>query len=222
MDIVGMGIKIVEQLVAANLVHDVADIYNLTKEDLLKLEGFADKKAENIIQSIQSSKGQSLARVITALGIRGVGEVVAGDLASAYHDLDALSSTTLDDLQQVEGIGPNIAEAITDWFARDRNRQVLNKLKQAGIWPVEKPASREDMSPQPLDGLTFVVTGTLAGFSRDEIKAFIESKGGKVTGSVSNKTDYVVAGENPGSKLDKAQQLNIAILDEDALMKLSG
>ena len=149
-------------------------------------------------------------------------EVVAGDLASAYHDLDALSSTTVDDLQQLEGIGPNIAQAITDWFERERNKLVLKKLKQVGIWPAEQLAGREEVAQQTLDGLTFVVTGTLAGFSRDEIKAFIESKGGKVTGSVSNKTDYVVVGENPGSKLDKAQQLNISILDEGALLKLAG
>jgi DNA ligase (NAD+) len=222
MDLVGMGIKIVEQLVAASLLHDVADIYSLKKEDLLELEGFADKKAENIIQSIQASKGQSLERVITAMGIRGVGEVVARDLASAFRDLEALSLATIDDLQEIEGIGPNIAQAITDWFNRDRNKLVLKKLKQHGVWPAGRPDDRDEKPPQTLEGLTFVVTGTMAGFSRDEIKAYIESKGGKVTGSVSNRTDYLVVGENPGTKLDKAQELNIFVLDEYELLKLGG
>ncbi len=220
MDIVGLGIKIVEQLVEAGLVRDVADLYSLRREDLLKLEGFADKKADNLLQAIETSKTRPLSRLITALGIRGVGEVIAADLAKAFPDLDLLSRATLEDLQNVEGIGPNIAQAIVDWFSRPANQQVLQKLKAAGVWPREVLAEKE--KPRVLEGLTFVVTGTLSGFTRDEVKAYIESYGGKVTDSVSKKTSYLVVGENPGSKLEKARTLGVPIIDENGLRRLTG
>jgi DNA ligase (NAD+) len=222
MDIVGLGIKIVEQLVQAELVHDVADLYSLKKEDLLNLEGFAEKKADNILQAIENSKKQSLERLITGLGIHGVGEVAARDLAITFRDIDILSNITIEELQTVEGIGPNIAQAIVDWFRRERNMLVLEKLKKIGFWPVEEQASLVDLYSQSLAGLTFVVTGTLPGFSRDEVKLYIENRGGKVTDSVSSKTDYLVIGENPGSKRDKAQRLNIPILEEVDLRKMGG
>lgn len=219
MDITGLGIKIVEQLVEAGLVHDVADLYYLKKEDLLKLEGFADKKAENILSAIENSKGQSLARLITALGIRGVGEVGATNLANLYPDLDSLASATYEELQNIEGIGPNIAQAIVDWFSRPGNRLVLEKLKKAGVWPVRKgPIVIKESNT--LEGLTFVITGTLPNFSREEAKELIESHGGKVTDTVSRKTSYLVLGENPGSKYQKALSLGIPVLDEDGLRKL--
>lgn len=222
MDIVGLGIKIVEQLVAVGLVHDVADLYSLKMGDLLDLEGFADKKAENLLQSIAASKSQPLQRVITALGIRGVGEVVAADLARRYRDLGELSQATLGELQTLSGIGPNIAQAIVDWFARPANQRVLAKLHAAGVWPVAQPVAAEGAGPQPLAGQTFIITGTLSGFTREEAKDFIEAHGGKVTDSVSKKTSYLVVGENPGSKLDKAKALGVPILDEDALRSLVG
>ena len=222
MEIVGLGIKIVEQLVDAGLVHDVADLYNLRKEDLLQLEGFAEKKADNLLQSIAASKGQGLSRLITALGIRGVGEVMAADLPDYYPDLDALSVATIDDLQKIEGVGPNIAQAIVDWFARPANQQVLKKLKAAGLWPRVEPGAGLAKGRLPFDGMTFVVTGTLPGLSRDEVKEFIQNYGGKVTDSVSKKTSYLVLGENPGSKLDKAQALGVPVLDEDGLRRLAG
>jgi DNA ligase (NAD+) len=221
MDIVGMGIKIVEQLISAGYLQDVADLYSLRREDLLGLEGFAEKKADNLLSSIEASKNQSLARLITALGIRGVGEVVAGDLARAFKDLDRLAEASLEDLQGLEGIGPNIAQAIVDWFERPANRQVLEKLRSAGVWPVEQ-APEVPTSELPLADQTFVVTGTLEGFSRDEVKEFIERHGGKVIGSVSKKTGYLVLGENPGSKLDKARQLGVPVLDETGLRRLAG
>ena len=221
MEIVGMGIKIVEQLISAGYLKDVADLYNLRRDDLLELEGFAEKKADNLLEAIEASKNQPLARLITALGIRGVGEVVAGDLARAFHDLDSLAQAGLDDLQALEGIGPNIAQAIVDWFARPANRQVLEKLREAGVWPVEQ-AAEVPAGGLPLAGQTFVVTGTLEGFSRDEIKEFIEQHGGKVIGSVSKKTGYLVLGENPGSKLDKARELGVPVLDEAGLRRLAG
>lgn len=218
MDIAGLGIRIVEQLVEAGLVGDVADLYTLRKADLLRLEGFAEKKAQNLLDAIQASKSRSLARLINALGIRGVGEVMAAELARHYPDLDALSKATADELMQIEGIGPNIAQAIVDWFARPGNQRVLEKLKAAGVWPkAEKPI---EAGQAPLAGLTFVITGTLSGFTREEAKAFIETHGGKVTDSVSRNTNYLVVGENPGSKLQKAQQLGIPILDETALRRL--
>ncbi len=219
MDIVGLGIKIVEQLVEAGLVRDVADLYTLRKEDLLPLEGFAEKKAENLLAAIEASKQQSLARLITALGIRGVGEVVAADLARRYPDLDALARATQEDLLQIEGIGPNIAAAIVDWFAQPRNRQVLAKLKAAGVWP--RGEARPKGEALPLGGLTFVVTGTLSGFTRQEVKEYIQAHGGRVASSVSKKTDYVVVGENPGSKLQKARALGVKIIGEEELRKMA-
>jgi DNA ligase (NAD+) len=221
MDIVGLGIKIVEQLIAAGLVKDVADLYRLKKEDLLKLEGFAEKKAENLLQAIQDSKNRPLQRLIFALGLRGVGEVLANDLTRYYSDLDELSRATFEELQQIEGVGPNIAQAIVDWFIRPSNRQLLEKLKSVGVWPVaEKVTSTNEK--QPFQNLTFVVTGTLSGFTREEVKQYIQKLGGKVSDSVSKKTDYLVAGEKAGSKLEKARELGIKIIDEPTLRKMAG
>ncbi len=222
MDIVGLGIKIVEQLIAARLVGDVADLYTLARESLLDLEGFAAKKAENLLEAIAASKAQPLGRLLTALGIRGVGEVVAADLARYYPDLEALGRASAEDLQQIEGIGPNIAEAMGDWFARPANQRVLAKLRAAGVWPRAEISAEGARPAGSLAGLSFVVTGTLAGFTREGIKEFIQSHGGKVSGSVSKKTDYLVAGESPGSKLAKAQELGVAILDEAAFLRLAG
>jgi DNA ligase (NAD+) len=220
MDIVGLGIKIVEQLVEAGLVRDVADLYRLKKEELLALEGFAEKKADNLLQSIDSSRTQSLARLITALGIRGVGEVMAADLARSYPDLAALSHALEEELQTIEGVGPNIAEAIVDWFARPANQELLKKLRSLKVWPTSKNASAESMLPQTVPGLTFVITGTLPSLSREEARQLIEQHGGKVTDSVSKNTSYLVLGENPGSKLAKAASLGVPVLDEDRLREL--
>jgi DNA ligase (NAD+) len=221
MDIVGLGIKIVELLVSAGIVHDVADLYSLNKEDLLGLEGFADKKAGNILQAIADSRARPLAKLITALGIRGVGEVNAAELAKFYSDLDMLSRARLEDLQLIEGFGPNIAQAIVDWFSRPANRILIQKLFAAGVWPRAEPGSMKSVAgAQPLAGFTFVITGTLPSLSREQAKELIESYGGKVTDSVSIKTDYLVLGENPGSKLAKAQSLGVQTLDEPGLRKL--
>ena len=228
MDIVGMGIKIVEKLIETGKVGDVADIYTLTRADILEAVTKKDRKtdkeppgkiADNLLASIEASKSRPLARLIAALGIRGVGEVSAGDLAGHFGNLDALSKAGTDDLQQIEGIGPNIAEGIVDWFSRPFNKQVLKKLKAAGVWP--KGEEREKRKEGALTGLTFVVTGTLPTLSRDGVKEFIENNGGKVTDSVSKKTDYLILGENPGSKLDKAKSLGVKILDEAGLRKLA-
>lgn len=218
MDVVGLGEKIVAQLAEAGLVRDVADLYVLRNEDLLRLDGFAEKKAENLLLAIEASRARPLERLLYGLGIRSVGEVMAADLARQYRHLDALAVASEADLQQVEGVGPNTARAIVDWFARPVNRQLLEKLRNMGVWPVleQKPMP----GPQPLAGLTFVVTGTLAGFSRDEVKAYIQTYGGKVTDSVSKKTDYLVSGEAAGSKLEKARALGVTVIDEAGLRKM--
>ncbi len=218
MDIEGLGIRIVEQLVAAGLLRDVGDIYKLNAKSLLGLEGFAEKKAQNLIQAIEASRSQPLTRLIGALGIRGVGEVVAADLAAHFGRIDKLQAASVDDLQQVEGVGPNIAEAVVDWFTRKPNRRMLDKLRAAGVWPTAAVGK----AGGALRGMTFVVTGTLPILSRDEAKALIQENGGKVTDSVSKNTSYLVVGESPGSKLEKARMLGVKILDEAGLRKMIG
>jgi DNA ligase (NAD+) len=220
MDIVGVGINLVEQFVQAGLVSDAADLYRLQKEDLLKLEGFAEKKAENVLQAIANSKSQSLARLIVGLGIRGVGEVVALDLAKRFKSLDALMAAPLEELQEIEGIGPNTAQAIVDWFRQPRNRELLEKFRAAGVYPIEREKKTEERK-QTFAGMTFVVTGTLQHFTREEVKNYIEQRGGKVTDSVSKKTHYVLVGENPGSKLEKARSLNVPVIDEAKFLEMA-
>lgn len=220
MDIAGVGINLVEQFVQAGLVSDAADLYQLRKEDLLRLEGFAEKKAGNVLQAIAGSKSQYLARLIVGLGIRGVGEVVASDLARRFQSLDALMAATLEELQTIEGIGPNTAQAIVDWFRQPRNRELLEKFRAAGVWPVEGK-KKTDERKKVFTGMTFVVTGTLQHFTREEVKTYIEQRGGKVTDSVSKKTHYVLVGENPGSKLEKARSLNVAVIDEAKFLEMA-
>ena len=227
MDIVGLGDKIVEKLIETGAVKDVADIYELTRADILDAVTKKDRKtkseppgkiADNLITSINETRSKSLSRLISALGIHGVGSVMAADLARNYKDLDSLSKTTADDLMKIEGVGPNTAEAIVDWFARPANTRVLKKLKSSGVWP--KGEAKSKAKEGGLIGLTFVITGTLPKLSRDQARELIESKGGKVTDSVSRKTDYLVKGDNPGSKFDKAKDLGVKILGEKELRDL--
>lgn len=218
MDIQGLGINTVKQLVDAGLVSNIADLYGLEKADLLDLEGFGEKKADNLLTALEESKSQPLYRLITGLGIREVGQVAAQELADRYQDLDEISQASQEDLEAIEGFGPSIAESIVGWFENEDNRTVLEKLKEAGVWPVaEEKAETGDL---PLDGLTFVVTGTLPSLTRSEAKDLIEGNGGKVTGSVSGNTDYLVLGEEPGSKYDQAQKRGIPILSEAELKEL--
>lgn len=220
MDVVGMGESTVIQLISEGVIKDAADLFSVEKKDLLKLEGFADKKADNLIASIQAAKSRSLPRVISALGIRAAGEVASSLLARRYRNLDELMKAKTSDVDDIEGIGPSIAEAITDWFAQSANRNLLKKLKKSEVWPVSEPP-KAPKGPQPFEGMTFVVTGTLPTFSRKDAKDFIENLGGKVTDSVSAKTSYLVVGEDAGSKLDKARQLGVKTLDEKALKALA-
>ncbi len=221
MDIEGFGEKIAHASVEQGLVRDVADIFTLTKESLLTLPGFADKKADKLLTAIVASKTRPLGRLMAALGIRGVGFVAANDLAGQFGSFDALAVADAETLQQVDGIGPSASAAVVEWFAEKRNQTVLAKLRAAGVWPTAapKPAAA---AAGPFTGQTFVITGTLPTLGRDEAKEYIESRGGKVTDSVSKKTSYLVLGESPGSKLAKAQSLNIPIVDEAALRKLGG
>ncbi|MDO9085963.1 MAG: NAD-dependent DNA ligase LigA [Anaerolineaceae bacterium] len=220
MDIVGMGIKIVEQLVEEKLLGDVADIYRLSMDDLIGLEGFATKKAENLLEAIENSKQKPLNKFITALGIKGVGEVMASELARTFSNLDKLSKATEEQLLIIEGIGPNIATQIVEWFEQERNQQILRKLKEVGVWPQIETDNITRNDNSPITGKVFVVTGTLAQYSRNEIKELIEKLGGKISSSVSNKTDFVLVGENPGSKSDKARELGVNILDEETFEKM--
>ncbi len=221
LDIVGLGIKVVEQLVNQDLIKDVADLYRLSKDDLMGLEGFADKKAENILTAIEESKKQPLEKLIFALGIMGVGEVVSLDLARNFGSLDALELAKKGDLEAIPGIGPNIADAVVEWFNHPANKKVLEKLRAVGMWPTKNIDILKAVAQLPLAGMSIVVTGSLESFTRSEIKSFITDNGGKVSSSVSSKTDYLVIGEKPGSKLEKAQELNVKILTEDELISLT-
>ena len=220
MDISGLGIKIVEQFVESGMVHDIADLYTLKRETLLNLEGFADKKADNLLAAIEASRQRPLARLINALGIRGVGEVMAADLARFFPSLDLLRCATKDDLEVIEGIGPNSSQAIVDWFSRSGNVNLLEKMSSVGLWPVETLVHTSITSGGPLEGLSFVITGTLPNYSREDMKALIQQNGGKIIDSVSKKTSYLVLGENPGSKLDKARELHVPLLDEAGILKM--
>ena len=230
MDINGLGIKIVEKLIETGAVKDVADIYFLGREEILTAVTRKDRKtksdppgkiADNLLIAIEESRSRPLNFLITALGMRGVGEVSARDLAAHFPSLDLLALASVDDLQMIDGIGPNIAAAIVDWFKRERNLQVLQKLKQAGVWP-QGISSNRTQADLPLSGMTLVVTGSLPSLSRDQAKEYIEAHGGKVTDSVSKKTSYLVLGENPGSKHTKALSLGVSVIDEPELRRLCG
>ena len=218
MDIEGLGEKIVTLLVENGKIKDVADLYTLQKQDLMNLEGFADKKAQKLIDSIQSSKSQPLARLITGLGIHGIGEISAVALAAKIKSLDGLLSSTREELMKIEGIGPNTAQSIVDWASRKPNIELIGKLKAFNVWPVY----REKKNNTLLDGKIFVITGTLPTLSREQAKSIIEENGGKVTDSVSKNTDFLILGENAGSKLEKAKELGISIIDEKGLYELIG
>jgi DNA ligase (NAD+) len=210
MDIDGLGEKIVQQLVEVGLVKDVGDLYHLTEGDLIPLERFAAKSARNILAAIEASREVPVWRLINALGIRYVGEATAQLLARHFPSLDKLMAADQEALLHVEGVGDQVAASLRDFFANERNQALLYKLAAAGVRGLP-PAPQ---AASPLGGKTFVFTGGLAHVSRDEAKAMVAARGGKVTSSVSAKTDYVVAGADPGSKLAKARELGVTVLDE--------
>ncbi|NLX11477.1 MAG: NAD-dependent DNA ligase LigA [Chloroflexi bacterium] len=221
MDIDGIGERGVRLLLDKGLIHDEADLFALRAEDLLELEGFGEKKVQNLLASIETAKARPLARLIGALGIRGVGSTVAGVLAEHFTSLDDLAAASSEQLQAIEGVGPHTADTVVEWFANPRNRSVIEKFRAAGVQLAEERQAVEGASDR-LAGLTFVLTGTLPNLRRDDAQALIEKHGGKVTSSVSKKTSYVVAGDEPGSKLTKAQQIGVPILDEQGLLDLAG
>ena len=218
MNIDGMGEALVTQLIEKGLVKNVADIYDLTKKDLLSLERFADKSAQNILDEIENSKKLPLERVIYGLGIRMVGERTAQFLAEHFGSMEEIENASVEELQSVDEVGPKIAESLEEFFSNAANRKLVDRLGAAGLAFEGKKKERGTK----LAGKTFVLTGTLAHFTRDEAKKLIEDAGGKVTGSVSKKTDYVVAGTDAGSKLDKAKELGVTVIDENEMEKLAG
>jgi DNA ligase (NAD+) len=218
MDIEGLGDKLVDQLVDQDLVHTPADLYRLDVEHLAGLERMGDKSAAKLVAAIEGSKHPSLAHFIHALGIRNVGESTARDLARDFGDIGALMAADEQRLQQVPDVGPVVAQSISAFFAERHNREVIGRLLHAGVQPVQE--ARASRVSQGLGGQTFVLTGTLPGLSREEATARIQAAGGKVAGSVSKKTSYVVVGAEAGSKYDKAVALGIPVLDEDGLLEL--
>ena len=218
MDIDGLGEALVNQLTERGLVKNVADLYRLTKDDLLKLERMGDKSAENVLGEIEASKKLPLERVTYGLGIRFVGERTAQFLAEHFGSLDAVMKAGAEELEEVNEVGPRIAESIVEFFGDEHNRKLVGDLRKAGLTFTGKKKEKGTK----LAGKTFVLTGTLVRHTRDEAKKMIEDAGGRVSGSVSKKTDYVVAGADAGSKLDKARELGVAVIGEEELEGLLG
>ena len=217
MNIEGMGDALVNQLTDRAMVNNVADIYKLTKDDLLNLERMGEKSAQNVLGEIEASKKLPLERVIFGLGIRFVGERTAQFLAEHFGSMDALMKSSEEELLEVEEVGPRIAASILEFFREPKNRELIEQLRRAGLSFTGKKKERGTR----LVGKTFVLTGTLTHMTRDQAKKLIEDAGGRVAGSVSKKTDYVVAGSDAGSKLDKAKELGVAVIDEDEMKKLA-
>ncbi len=219
LNIDGLGKKTVAQFVDMGLVKDLSELYLLTKEQLLKLDGFAEKSATQLIEAIEKSKQAPLPRFLLGLGIRHVGAHISLVLASHLGSLEDLMTSCQEDLRAIHEIGPEIASSVESFFQEPRNLKVLKRMEELGV-KVGKVERLSDKTNQPLTGKVFVLTGTLERFSRQEAKQKIESLGGRVTSSVSKQTDYVVAGREAGSKLDKAEQLKVMVLDEEKFRSL--
>jgi DNA ligase (NAD+) len=217
MDIEGLGEKLVSQMLEKKIINDPADLYYLKKEDISELERMADKSAVNLLAALEASKKPSLEKFLFALGIRHVGKHTSKILAKHFSSLENLMDATEEDLLSIDGIGPEVAGSIIKTLSQTTNRAILEKLAKAGVDP--RPELYE--SSESLAGKTFVLTGTLENFTRNAAGAIIESLGGRVTSSVTKNTDYLVTGKSPGSKLKKAQTLNIPILNEEEFLKLT-
>jgi len=219
MDIESMGPQTVKILIDNKLIQDEADIFTLKPESFEGLEGFAEKKIDNLMKSIEAAKTRPLAQLIGSLGIDGVGGVVAGLLANKFGSLDAIMNASVEAIDDIEGIGPILAEGIAAWFADERHRKLLEKLRAVGINPQNEA---KVAAGDGLTGSTFVLTGTLPTLSREQAEELIESHGGKISGSVSKKTSYVLMGDTPGSKADKARTLGVPIISEEQLLEMIG
>ena len=220
MDIEGLGEERVLQLLNENVISSVADIYELTEEDLTKLEGFGEISARNLLQAIEQSKQRPFSRVLFALGIPGIGFVNARALAQQFRSMDALLAADTEQIVETPGIGPVLADTFVQTLAEERTRELIERLRGHGLKMEEEGPAPP--AKGPLVGKTLVLTGTLPNLTREEATERIETAGGKVTGSVSKKTDYVVAGADPGSKLTKAEELGTTVLDEAGLLELLG
>jgi DNA ligase (NAD+) len=219
MDIDGVGYKLLEQMVDKKIIQDQADLFFLKKEDVMKMDRMGNKLAENILSAIDKSRNPSLTNLIYALGIRNVGYHLANILAKNFKSIDHLAKQSIEDMTKVHEIGPIVAESIYNFFHNPKNLKILEKLKKGGVkFPEEKVAAKKT----PLSGKTFVLTGGLDSFTRDQAREIIEDMGGRVSSSVSKKTDYVVVGKDPGSKYDKAVELKVKTMDEDEFKKLIG
>jgi DNA ligase (NAD+) len=219
MDIEGLGEVIIGQLVDRGLVRDFADLYGLSVETLADLDRMAEKSARNLHRAVDGSKTRGLSRLLNALGIRMVGERAAQLLAARFGTMERLLAASEDEINDIYGIGPHIAQAVTGFLAEPRNRATIERLARAGVVMAEAGHTE---GPKPLEGKTLVLTGGLATLTRDQAKDLIIRLGGRVTGSVSKKTDYVVVGEDAGSKADDAKRLGVTTLDEDAFLRLVG
>jgi DNA ligase (NAD+) len=220
LDVDGLGEKLIEQLVDGGHVTRLSDLFDLSRETLVGLPRMAEKSADNLLRALDAARETTLARFLVALGIRHVGQGVAELLASHYGDLDPLLSATREELEAIPGVGPTIAESVARFFSEPHNREEIERLRALGVrWPVEHARRRRD---GPLAGKTFVLTGALEGMTRDEARARIEAAGGRVATSVSKKTDYLLAGSEAGSKLRRAQELGVEVLDQAGLEKLLG
>ena len=220
MDIDGFGIRQAEQFVEVGLIKDVADIFSITAADLDGMPGFQQKRIDKLVAAISAAKDRPVWRVLAALGIRGVGEVVAQSLVVHFGSIDALEAAVPEDFTGITGIGPILAGSVVEWFSHPHNRRIVEKLRAAGVRMAEEQVPEGTAGPKPLDGLVFVITGTLPTYSREQAAEMIREAGGKVTGAVSAKTSYLVAGEAGGGKLDKARKLSVPVIDEAGLLDL--
>ncbi|MFO7840074.1 MAG: NAD-dependent DNA ligase LigA [Desulfosalsimonadaceae bacterium] len=219
-DIDGLGDKLIDQLVEKGYVRSFADIFRLRRDELRELERMGEKSAQNLVDAIEAGRKVSLSRFLYAVGIRHVGQHTAGLLAARYKSIEALSGATKEELAAIDGIGPVVAESIVEFFAREQNLATISDLLANGVEIESPPQEAEEPSQAPLFGRSFVLTGGLESMSRDQTRQKIEAAGGKVTGSVSSRTDYVVAGQSPGSKLDKARRLEVAVITEQELQAM--
>jgi DNA ligase (NAD+) len=221
LDIEGLGDKLVEQLVDAGTVKTLPDLFKLGITSLAALDRMGDKSAANLVAGLAKARATTLARFLYGLGIRHVGETTAKDLAKHFGQLDRVLDASVEQLLEVPDVGPIVAESIHTFFAQPHNREVVEQLRAAGLsWTEHAGSDAANAVPLPLAGKTFVLTGTLPTLAREDAKAMIEAAGGKVAGSVSKRTHYIVAGAEAGSKLDKANELGVAVLDEEGLRTL--
>ena len=219
MDIEGMGPALIEQLVDKGLVSDFSDLYKLRDDEIAELEKMGAKSARNVVEAIQQSKMRELSRLIYGLGILHIGVNAARVLADRFDSLDALAESSVDELSELEGVGSIVARSIVGFFAAQHNRDALRKLRDAGV-NMRRLEMRRPAGEGPFAGKTVVLTGKLAQYTRDEASRLIESLGGKVSSSVSSKTDFVLAGEDAGSKLEQARDLGVPVLDEAEFEKM--